>query len=58
MLTRCIDCDQVVEVSTLIIHRLVECENSKTYRQCRRCREAVPLIDYIHHVTDMKCVGK
>ncbi|CAH1181270.1 unnamed protein product [Phyllotreta striolata] len=40
MLIRCKECSQVVEVSTLIEHLLMECDKRGEYSQCSGCSEA------------------
>nr|CAH7766447.1 unnamed protein product [Callosobruchus chinensis] len=49
MLARCKECSQVVEVSSLIEHLLIECEHHESYTQCSRCSEAVKLDDFQGH---------
>ncbi|CAK92457.1 unnamed protein product (macronuclear) [Paramecium tetraurelia] len=41
MLTTCLSCAQVVEVSQLTNHHFEECEFAKNYRQCETCGCAV-----------------
>ncbi|KRT82830.1 hypothetical protein AMK59_3059 [Oryctes borbonicus] len=49
MLVRCKACSQVVEVSALIEHLLMECEQREQYTQCSQCTEAVKLDEYECH---------
>lgn len=56
MLVRCQACSQVVEVSALTEHLLMECENREQYTQCSQCTEAVKLDEYDCHSN--KCTGK
>ncbi|KAL2103264.1 hypothetical protein ACEWY4_000132 [Coilia grayii] len=41
MLKRCVQCRQVVEISSLTDHLLMECESKGVFMQCARCTEAV-----------------
>lgn len=41
MLVRCRECSQVVEVSALVEHLLMECEKHEKYVQCKKCTEAI-----------------
>ncbi|XP_022908235.1 centrosomal protein of 104 kDa [Onthophagus taurus] len=49
MLVRCKACSQVVEVSALTEHLLMECEQKEQYTQCSQCTEAVRLDEYNSH---------
>ncbi|XP_057656102.1 centrosomal protein of 104 kDa [Diorhabda carinulata] len=49
MLIRCKECSQVVEVSTLTEHLLVECEQKERYTQCTICSEAVKSDKFQEH---------
>ncbi|XP_008195174.2 centrosomal protein of 104 kDa [Tribolium castaneum] len=51
MLVRCKECSQVVEVSMLMEHLLMECERRKNYTQCSQCSEAVKISEIKHHAT-------
>lgn len=55
MLVRCKECSQVIEVSTLIEHLLVECENREKYTQCAQCTEAIKTDDLQIH--SVQCIG-
>lgn len=41
MLIRCVQCRQVVEISSLTDHLLMECERKNLFMQCARCSEAI-----------------
>lgn len=56
MLTRCQECSQVVEISALIDHLLVECEKHEKYVQCPDCSEAIKTEMLQQHSTT--CTGK
>lgn len=54
MLVRCRECSQVVEVSMLIEHLLMECEHRESYTQCSQCSEAVKIEDIKYHVSSCR----
>lgn len=49
MLMLC-ECQQAIEVSSLSSHLTSECKNSKYYKKCPRCKEAVHQGKYKSHV--------
>jgi centrosomal protein CEP104 len=51
------NCEQVIEIACLNEHLLSEweCNNSKDYKQCSRCSEAVHVEDFEQHVTSKNC---
>ncbi|RHY54506.1 hypothetical protein DYB38_005304 [Aphanomyces astaci] len=51
MLTQCQMCSQVIEISTLNEHLLVECEQ----KECRRCGEAITAKFYDKHTNMNDC---
>ncbi|XP_044263745.1 centrosomal protein of 104 kDa [Tribolium madens] len=51
MLVRCKECSQVVEVSMLMEHLLMECERRENYTQCSHCSEAVKISEIKHHAS-------
>lgn len=55
MLIRCQECSQVVEVSTLVEHLLMDCEKHEKYVQCQGCSEAVKSEFLEQHTS--KCKG-
>lgn len=55
MLVRCKECNQVVEITTLVDHLIMECEQREHYMQCSQCTEAVRLEEYENH-SDF-CIG-
>lgn len=56
MLVRCQECSQVVEVSALVEHLLMECEKHEKYTQCPECSEAVKTEILEQHAT--QCTGE
>ncbi|KAJ8923878.1 hypothetical protein NQ315_006654, partial [Exocentrus adspersus] len=54
MLTRCKECNQVVEVATLTEHLLIECDQHINYTQCSRCSEAMKSDDVQEHLAGCK----
>lgn len=56
MLVRCQECSQVVEVSALIEHLLIECEKHEKYVQCHECSEPVKTEIFEQHSN--QCTGK
>lgn len=56
LLTRCNECQQVVEIACLAVHLTEECELRALYRRCGGCTEAVPLQRMQLHVSS--CVRK
>ncbi|KAE8748044.1 hypothetical protein FOCC_FOCC005239 [Frankliniella occidentalis] len=56
LLTRCNECQQVVEIACLATHLTEECELRALYRRCGGCTEAVPLQRMQLHVSS--CVRK
>lgn len=56
MLVRCKDCSQVVEVSAMIEHLLMDCEKREKYVQCEGCTDAVKT--ELLHQHSSECKGK
>ncbi|XP_072390154.1 centrosomal protein of 104 kDa [Diabrotica undecimpunctata] len=54
MLIRCKECNQVVEVSTLTEHLLMECDQRESYSQCAHCSEAVRIEKYQEHKSECR----
>ncbi|KAL3287619.1 hypothetical protein HHI36_002088 [Cryptolaemus montrouzieri] len=54
MLVRCKECSQVVEVSNLTEHLVLECEQKEGYMQCPQCSEAVKSKDLLYHKASCK----
>jgi centrosomal protein CEP104 len=50
MLTPCKMCGQVIEISGLNEHLLVECELKKNHKECARCGEAITVKFYDKHM--------
>lgn len=48
---------KVVEVSGFVEHQLSECDRKAAFRQCERCKEAVPTKKYNLHVKVKTCPG-
>lgn len=55
MLTPCKMCGQVIEISTLNEHLLIECEQQQNHRECPRCGEAITAKFYERHVSLNDC---
>ncbi|KAG7472798.1 hypothetical protein MATL_G00112710 [Megalops atlanticus] len=55
MLRRCDLCRQVVEISSLNEHLLVECDSKGVFAKCPRCAEAVPREELAEHVRSLAC---
>jgi len=57
MLTQCPACQQVIEISTLYDHLLVECEENTEgrFRRCERCGEVIPGDQWDAHSRDQSC---
>ncbi|XP_023244502.1 centrosomal protein of 104 kDa-like [Centruroides sculpturatus] len=56
MLIKCKNCKQVVEISGLNEHLLVECESKNLYDKCSRCQEPIQKKNADSH--RIKCSGK
>jgi centrosomal protein CEP104 len=54
MLILC-ECQQAIEVSSLSSHLLSECKNSKYYKRCPRCKEAIHQRNYRAHTEAKEC---
>lgn len=57
MLIICTECGQGIEISTLTSHLVGECANSKYYKKCPRCKEAVHQKNYKSHVEKKECLS-
>ncbi|KAK3914647.1 Centrosomal protein of 104 kDa [Frankliniella fusca] len=57
LLTRCNECQQVVEIACLATHLTEECELRALYRRCGGCTEAVPLQRMQLHVSSCVPLG-
>ncbi|ETW01476.1 hypothetical protein H310_06987 [Aphanomyces invadans] len=55
MLTQCKMCSQVIEISTLNEHLLVECEQKHNHKECPRCGEAITARFYEKHTSMNDC---
>uniref|UniRef100_A0AAY4BF90 Centrosomal protein of 104 kDa n=1 Tax=Denticeps clupeoides TaxID=299321 RepID=A0AAY4BF90_9TELE len=58
MLRRCVQCRQVVEISGLTDHLLMDCENNGAFMQCARCTEAVHKDQLSEHAQSSACNRK
>lgn len=56
MLLICEECKQAVEISTFTSHQIGECKNSKYFKRCPRCKEAVHQKEYNAHVQRKECI--
>ena len=55
MCHQCKKCKVYIEVKNLTKHRLEECEKSDKFKQCNRCKEAIPIESYDEHVKKSNC---
>lgn len=55
MLVQC-ECGQAIEVAELTKHLLSECRNSKYYKRCARCKEAIHQRNYRAHTEAKECL--
>lgn len=55
MLIGCSQCKQIIEISTLQEHLVSECEFRSKFRQCPRCRDAVPTTEFDAHTSARTC---
>jgi hypothetical protein len=51
MLTNCVACTQIIEVSSYTQHKLDECEKKADFKKCNRCLEAIELDFFEQHDT-------
>eukprot|EP00898_Chlorokybus_atmophyticus_P007173 jgi/Chlat1/7457/Chrsp6S07499 len=56
MLCSCAECGQIIEIASVNEHLLEECEEMNKYRECPRCKEAVPVAEYIEHEQRLECL--
>jgi hypothetical protein len=52
MLTPCLGCGQVLEISGFSDHLLNECENAGAFQQCPRCKEPIPEEEFNFHTEE------
>lgn len=57
MLVICKECGQASEISTYTAHLVGECKNSKYYKKCPRCKEAIHQKNYKLHVEAKECLS-
>ncbi|XP_014112719.1 PREDICTED: centrosomal protein of 104 kDa [Pseudopodoces humilis] len=55
MLTRCEHCKQMLEISSLTEHLLIDCDQRDSFGRCPRCREAVPRDVLPRHIKSRVC---
>eukprot|EP00057_Strongylocentrotus_purpuratus_P005940 XP_011660414.1 PREDICTED: centrosomal protein of 104 kDa [Strongylocentrotus purpuratus] len=55
ILTKCHNCKQVVEISTLTEHILTECDKRADFAQCPRCSETHSKADIDRYVSEKLC---
>ncbi|NXJ64900.1 CE104 protein, partial [Rostratula benghalensis] len=55
MLTRCEHCKQVVEISSLTEHLLMDCDKKDNFGKCQRCSEALPKEELPKHMKSKTC---
>ena len=56
MLTQCIKCGQIQQISEYNNHLLNECPNKNDFIQCDRCKEPIMKSEYNIHKADAQCV--
>jgi hypothetical protein len=56
MLTNCLACGQIIEVSALNAHLVKECAQRSMFKQCKRCRESIAASEYDAHVALGACL--
>ena len=50
MLTSCVACDKVVEITKLSHHMISECEHRDKAKKCMKCKKTV--VDLAKHICD------
>ncbi|NWU05950.1 CE104 protein, partial [Cephalopterus ornatus] len=55
MLTRCEHCKQMVEISSLTEHLLMDCDKRDSFGKCQRCSEALPKDELPKHTKSRIC---
>ncbi|KAL0093142.1 hypothetical protein F4703DRAFT_1730073 [Phycomyces blakesleeanus] len=58
VLTNCPMCSIILEVSTYNDHIFSDCEQRHLVKQCGRCRQAVPVEQWLNHTLKQTCIGK
>ncbi|CAO3646454.1 unnamed protein product [Cunninghamella blakesleeana] len=56
-LTNCPMCQIIVEVSTLHSHILKDCEKRHLMKQCTRCKQAIPVEQWLQHTLKNTCTA-
>ncbi|CAO3581972.1 unnamed protein product [Absidia cylindrospora] len=56
-LTNCPNCQIIVEVSTLQTHILTDCDKRHLMKQCTRCKQAVPVEQWLQHTLKNACTA-
>ncbi|KAI8331900.1 hypothetical protein BC941DRAFT_382119 [Chlamydoabsidia padenii] len=56
-LTNCPMCQIILEVSTLQTHTLTDCEKRHLMKQCTRCKQAVPVEQWLQHTLKNACTA-
>ncbi|ORX61854.1 hypothetical protein DM01DRAFT_1331327 [Hesseltinella vesiculosa] len=54
-LTTCSMCQTIVEVSSLQSHMLTDCEKRHLLKQCTRCKQAIPVEQWLQHTLKNTC---
>ncbi|KAI8385053.1 uncharacterized protein BYT42DRAFT_564515 [Radiomyces spectabilis] len=57
MLTNCPMCQIILEVSTLSDHLLGDCEKRNLLKQCGRCKNAIPIEQWLQHSSKQTCIA-
>ncbi|ORZ26051.1 hypothetical protein BCR42DRAFT_401487 [Absidia repens] len=56
-LTNCPNCQIIVEVSTLQTHILTDCDKRHLMKQCTRCKQPVPVEQWLQHTLKNACTA-
>ncbi|CEP16010.1 hypothetical protein [Parasitella parasitica] len=55
VLTNCPMCQIITEISSLNEHMLEDCEKKHLIKQCTRCRQAIPVEQWLQHTLKQTC---
>ncbi|GAA5810298.1 hypothetical protein MFLAVUS_003718 [Mucor flavus] len=58
VLTNCPMCQIITEISTLNEHMLLDCERHHLIKECTRCRQAIPVEQWLQHTLKQGCYVK
>ncbi|KAI8885345.1 hypothetical protein K501DRAFT_322450 [Backusella circina FSU 941] len=57
VLTTCPMCQMITEISTLNDHMLEDCEKRHLIKECSRCRQAIPVEQWLQHTLKKTCIN-